>query len=151
MPAIVWPGCEVVLCVSVIMGTESSEQAGAVEKRPRGSEALSCHYWEGRPDNNGDIMRAADRLPFSKMVGGQEGSFAVSHHNRLTAIDWSLACLKKRSFNCSCRGKQMPAVFVFRGGSDAVRRPILVQPDTRWDSVEAACVKPAVIYLLSVR
>ncbi|KAK1900215.1 Potassium-activated aldehyde dehydrogenase mitochondrial [Dissostichus eleginoides] len=45
---------------------ESSKQAGAVEKRSPGSEALSCHYREGRPDNNGDIMRAGDRLSFSK-------------------------------------------------------------------------------------
>lgn len=53
------------------MGTESSKQAGAVEKRTPGSEALSCHYREGRADNNGDIMRAGDRLSFSKwkMVG----------------------------------------------------------------------------------
>ncbi|KAE8295017.1 hypothetical protein D5F01_LYC05940 [Larimichthys crocea] len=53
------------------MGTESSKQAGAVEKRTPGSEALSCHYQEGRADNNGDIMRAGDRLSFSKwkMVG----------------------------------------------------------------------------------
>ena len=58
--------CEAVLCVSIIMGTESSVQAGAVEKRPPGREALSCHYREGRPANNGDIMRAGDRLSFSK-------------------------------------------------------------------------------------
>lgn len=57
---------EIVLCVSIIMGSESSRQAGAAEKRPPGSEALFCHYQEGRPDNNGDIMRAGDRLSFSK-------------------------------------------------------------------------------------
>lgn len=63
--------CEVVLCVSVITGSESSKQAGAVEKRPPGSRALSSHYREGRPDNNGDIMRARDRLSFSKWETGR--------------------------------------------------------------------------------
>lgn len=63
--------CEVVLCVSIIMGSESSKQAGAVEKRPPGSQALSCHYRQGRPDNNGDIMRAGDRL--SPFISGRWG------------------------------------------------------------------------------
>ncbi|KAI3354052.1 hypothetical protein L3Q82_018609, partial [Scortum barcoo] len=50
---------------------ESSKQAGAVEKRPPGSEALSCHHWEGRPDNNGDIMRAGDRPFLFKVEDGE--------------------------------------------------------------------------------
>lgn len=46
---------------------------------------------------------------------GRWWEFVGSHHNRLTAIDWSLACLIKDSFNCPCCRKQMPALFAFRG------------------------------------
>lgn len=60
------------------MGSESSKQAGADEKRPPGSEALSCHYWEGRPDNNGDIMRAGDRPFLFKVEDGENLQYPIT-------------------------------------------------------------------------
>lgn len=104
--------CEVVLCVSVIMGSESSKQAGAVEKRPPGSEALSSHYREGRPDNNGDIMRAGDRLSFSKWKMGRICSVPITTGSQPLIGPWPV--LKRTALTALIEEKQMPGLFAFR-------------------------------------
>ena len=80
--------------------------------------------------------------------------FVGSHHNRLTAIDWSLACLIKDSFNCPCWRKQMPALFAFREEKKKLHYERLLSYFSNtisWDSVKevhmATCCNSALCLL----
>lgn len=109
--AIVWPYVKRSSVYPSLWALSQASRQGLLRRRPLG--ARPCPVTTGR---DGQIIMETSwgqeiGFPFQS---GRWGEFAVSHHNRLPAIDWSPACLKKDSFNCSCRRKQMPELFAFR-------------------------------------
>lgn len=71
----------------------------------------------------------------------------MSHHNRLTSTDWSLACLKKDAFNCSFKDNRCQC-FVsseakYHTYSRILKRDgcsILVLPDISWEDLHIVII-----------